>query len=343
MRHTPPRREQAGFTLIELLVAIGIILFLAALAVRFLPTAYNEGREANAAASVQGWFDLAKQKALRDQAPRGIRLWIDPTTTLQVTEAEFIEQPDPYTGDAIYSDPNDLRHVYFDPQGKAPVPDVCNGQLAPNPVTQTYDKWYIQPGDILQLFGGQSYLVRDYQNMAPWPNHVPLGFKLNPEVWPWPLVGVVQRVQAELNTPLAMPIPSPGNTNYRILRQPRPIGDEKLQLPEGIVIDLAANALGSPFTNPATLYPWNQLPIAAGQTPPYLDIMFAPSGQVVLPQISNESINLWVRGPDPLNPGDYFAGNPTIIAIFVRTGFVAAFAPDSRWAASNNNPYTDVK
>jgi prepilin-type N-terminal cleavage/methylation domain-containing protein len=74
-----------GFTLVELLVVIALIAILASLTVAFLPNAVNSERESRAATLLQGWLNVAKQRAVRDQAPRGLRLWIGPATVAGIT------------------------------------------------------------------------------------------------------------------------------------------------------------------------------------------------------------------------------------------------------------------
>ena len=64
--HTQPRN---GYTLIELLVVMALMALLAALLVAFFPNAANSQIEARAAMQLQGWLNIAKQRAMRDQAP----------------------------------------------------------------------------------------------------------------------------------------------------------------------------------------------------------------------------------------------------------------------------------
>src|SRR5262245_4676704 len=71
--HQPVRN---AFTLVELLVAMTIIAILATIAIAFFPNAASAARESRAAQITQSTLLIAKQRALRDQAPRGVRLWI---------------------------------------------------------------------------------------------------------------------------------------------------------------------------------------------------------------------------------------------------------------------------
>src|SRR5436309_2213860 len=103
-RATPasvPSRPRAGFTLVELLVAIGLLLILMTLAVLIIPSINNAQQSTQAGTQLQQWLEIAKQSAMRDRAPRGIRLLrgqggLNPQ---QVTDLEFLEQPpDLYLG-----------------------------------------------------------------------------------------------------------------------------------------------------------------------------------------------------------------------------------------------------
>jgi prepilin-type N-terminal cleavage/methylation domain-containing protein len=135
------KQDRGGFTLIELLVVIFLIAVLAALTMAFLPNAASSAREARAAVQLQGWLNVAKLRALRDQAPRGLRLWIradDPPN--QVVECQYLEQPDDFSGGTVMSATNTL--MIF-----AGV-DLLNGDT-------TGDKkfWSVQPGDYLEVMG----------------------------------------------------------------------------------------------------------------------------------------------------------------------------------------------
>ncbi|MBM3997247.1 MAG: prepilin-type N-terminal cleavage/methylation domain-containing protein, partial [Planctomycetes bacterium] len=62
------QRKRPGYTLIELLVVISLIAVLAALTMAFFPSAAASARESRAGMNLQGWLNVAKQRALRDQA-----------------------------------------------------------------------------------------------------------------------------------------------------------------------------------------------------------------------------------------------------------------------------------
>src|SRR5262245_51990991 len=102
------RKEQTarrtGFTLIELLVVIGIIVIIAGIVVMLAPAIMKGDRAARGASQLQGTLFIAKQQALRDRIPYGVRLFrADPNPLLgngnpnpdffKVRSYQYIQQP----------------------------------------------------------------------------------------------------------------------------------------------------------------------------------------------------------------------------------------------------------
>ncbi len=142
-KNHPARTERRGFTLIELLVVMGILVALLALGVMIVPAFKSSSAELGAT-QLQGWLHIAKQRALRDQAPRGLRLFIEPTNGsnnhLVVRRAQYIEVPPDYR------------------KGRATIPagsEVCvfsqdiSGGLGGNK-----NVWPVQAGDYIQVANG---------------------------------------------------------------------------------------------------------------------------------------------------------------------------------------------
>ena len=66
--------RRAVFTLVELLVVIALIIVLAALTAAVVQTGMLTSQKVVSAADrASGWLLIAKQRALRDGAPRGVR------------------------------------------------------------------------------------------------------------------------------------------------------------------------------------------------------------------------------------------------------------------------------
>src|SRR5574340_1255625 len=73
--------KRTGFTMVEMLVVLGIILMLSVLTVLFMPRISERQRVAQGADLLQGWLLMAKQRALRDRVPTGIRLQLNKLPT----------------------------------------------------------------------------------------------------------------------------------------------------------------------------------------------------------------------------------------------------------------------
>jgi len=324
------KKSRIAFTLVELLVVMSIIAILATLMIGFFPSAVSSAREARAGQEVQGWLNIAKQRAVRDQAPRGLRLWLGSATfggtTLAnvVTECQYLEQPDDFTGGFIQNGvpPGTLPAGYTNLNciALAPPVDLTNGYMnaappntvmIPNGSDANLKYWSVQPGDFIEINGNG--LMRLITQVG-----VPTTLA--------PTFGLMQYVV--ISPPLQHPIAP--TANYRIVRAPRPVGDETLKLPASTIIDLNVNGAVNPL--PVVTDPSSGAPIA-------VDIMFGPSGAVISRNVATSNIHLFVRAPDDTQTANIFRGAPTIVSVFVRTGFVGAYDADPNGAT----PYTYVK
>ena len=131
-------QSRPAFTLIELLVVMALMAVMAGFAILFFPNAASSAREARAATNLQGWLNIAKQRAMRDQAPRGLRLWVTSTTVNGVTipnvvtDCQYIEQPDDFSGGRIFTPlPANLSQLQID--FGTTGSDLTNGYKDPPP------------------------------------------------------------------------------------------------------------------------------------------------------------------------------------------------------------------
>ncbi len=261
----PPRNSRiprqpcrGGFTLVELLVVIAIIVALSAIMLAVLPKTESK-LAADGAAQLQAWLGNARSRAVRDQAPTGLRLL--PATgpgapAGSFGSAQLIQTPEPFTWPTQQitvqppSSPRTQR-AYFSPPA-AGFPNLTTG------TTNT-----IQPGDYLEISSGVGSIHQI--------THVP----------------VTDSVLNRQYVPLASQPPTAAitaltTTNWRIIRQPQPLmGEPALEFPNTVVVygnSSAGAAPGSQNVPSTTTGNW--------------DIIFAPSGQVI--NATSGRIVLWV-------------------------------------------------
>jgi prepilin-type N-terminal cleavage/methylation domain-containing protein len=134
MNTTKAPKARGAVTLVELLVVIALIGLLLSLGVYFLPALNSQTRGAQGAALVQGWFNTARIMAARDQRPRGVRLYADPSRT--VSKAQFLQAPDDFAVGQFYTTDGTTIQFSFPPS---------SGVVLSNEV---------QVGDHFEAFGG---------------------------------------------------------------------------------------------------------------------------------------------------------------------------------------------
>ncbi len=283
-------RRRAGFTLIEMLVVVALMLMLLGLAAAVVPGILDADRTNEGSARLMGWLQIARQRAIRDQAPRGLRLLVDPTTTNQVREVQYVEVP-----------PMDLPNPDQLPAGAYLQVEV---NLSPMPAA-TYGQPTLKVSNLpSNLQGGESVYVPELGLTFPLSN-------ANPPYNPMPS-GMPPLYTLTLLNPNAsatkFPLGAAGRyktVRFGYVRQPQPLlGEPTLQLPTNIVVQTDASQ-GLPAIN---------------ATANAYDVLFDPSGKVM--NSSQGLLMLWVRdatkgsgATDVQN-----AGNQQIVALRTRTG-----------------------
>ncbi len=285
-----PRRR--GFTLIELLVVIGIIVTVAALTVLLGPALLKQDRAAQGASRLQGTLFIAKQQALRDRNPYGIRLIFDSNASGVVRSFQYIRQPDSFTGGTVQVATANSNQVSY-------------SNVSPTGGMAAQADWLVQKGDFIQIGGPGAELKK----LAD-PPLVPTGSPLTSTS------GTFQTVNNYSSTI------TPTST-YRIYRSARPVpGEEVITLPDDVIIDFQAptnwTSRSTMTANPDTGFydilfsPSGAVLGAAGR-----------SGQIAL-WVRDTS-----EDPVPAQASFYPAdANQTLIVIFPRTGLIGAYPID---------------
>ena len=289
MRDNVIRQPRRGFTLIEMMVVLIIMLLLLAIAASLSPKMQDRKKMTQATDLVQGALMNAKQRAKRDRVPTGVRLIQSSAVTLPtggpfVQQLLLIQQPDDFTGTS-----NGATLTVTGAGGANPsilsqtVKFSFTGGGSFTGGFKTQTQYLVQAGDFLEVNGG---------------GHVHL-------------IQTVSKSSLTLATaPDATCYVNESTTNFRIIRRPRVlIGEQPVNINQDIAIDMS--------TTPT--------PLSANVTPDpatgNLDIVFAPGGGVLNQGSGSSSIYLYVR--DITYGSNYLQGEPAIVSIHSRTGFIS--------------------
>lgn len=351
MLRTQLRRR--AFTLVELLVAIAVIIVLSALALLVVPGIMEQDRTTDGASLTRQYLMLAKARAARDQAPRGVRFIVDTNKPLGqqmfATEIQYTEAPlvIPNRNGGWYngspdSHPNVLVEYILapnNPPGWPPLPPATPpGTVVARRITVTNLGSYeadVGPNAYMALLDWNIWikLPQNFSAALGEDGHlngngtVAFYVQCNAQNPPGQYdVNTYGQVVAALD-------PIMGGSNQArtylgggsVYASPRPLVGEKTQpLPKGICVDLISS-------RPQGL---------AGQD---YDIVFAPNGQVLFR--GDVQINLWVRdltknGGDTNPPpagvnGVYATGGEQQVVALKKSGalgvFPIAFVPGAEF------------
>ncbi|VTR98768.1 prepilin-type N-terminal cleavage/methylation domain-containing protein [Tuwongella immobilis] len=209
-------RIRPGFTLVELIVVISIIGTIAGAVLLMVPSLDRQGRAARGADQLQGWLLIAKQQALRDQRPRGLRMITDPSNPGRITQLEYIEEPEPYVPpkEAILS-------LFFQGgqyRGTLSNPTTPGISMAPEVVSA------LQPGDWLEIqLSGTMYRITAVDAASGL-----ISFESNSKLDEIPTNGKAMVL----------------SNGFQFIRALRPmVGEDPLTLPKGVFINMATSQM----------------------------------------------------------------------------------------------------
>jgi prepilin-type N-terminal cleavage/methylation domain-containing protein len=251
-RSPPPR---GGFTLVEMLVVITIFAVLAGLAVLIFPRLQDSTRVARGADSVQGALFMAKQWALRDHLPRGVRLVYGSDGLIH--SLQYIEQPLPYNTGT-------LLNVQTQP-GLANTSLWSGGtyfRATFDPSTVDFSTGAVLAGDYLDLTtDSDAYPAMHYIGLVGPTAASNYGLGNNELIL--------------LSQPQGMLFP--GTFPYNIVRGPRPmVSEQMVNLPNGVIVNTGGSILQSDSQT--------------GQ----MDILFSSTGKVMRTAGQQGKVVLWI-------------------------------------------------
>ncbi len=277
-------RSRLALTLIELIVVIAVMAILLGLTLVLFPRLQDSQRVAKGADVLQGQLFLAKQMALRDQMPYGVRLIPDPADGL-IHQLQLIEQPLPFTSGVVTSVSSTATPT---------TPPSYQVTLSAAFATGT-----IQTGDFLDLTPNDCYTE---------PNSTHALHYIVSAHPPNTLLVLTQPI-------LPSPVPAELALPYRVIRSPRPaLGINSVSLPDDVVIDCPLSA-SHPAAPPGWAWPVGSLglPPAGPQ-----DILFAPSGKALGTRGGHGKVILWLYDPTNGTP------EQALVAVHELTGCITA-------------------
>jgi prepilin-type N-terminal cleavage/methylation domain-containing protein len=353
------RAHRPAFTLIELLVVVGMILVLTTIVLAINIGTSDQRRVQRGAEQLQGWLLIAKQRAIRDRAPRGLRLNVSGSN--QVTELVYIERPEPWTSAILgrlsvpewdVNVPNLTPPTLFDPNGK----DYPNGTDVPlrsgtdpqfalfnSPAWFNWRKFvflefngqFVQPGDVLEIIEPPSVHVVSnvYLPMAS----PPLPYKQMPSatgLFSWFLPPTMPRPGvpgAPYSFMLELPTPVPGTTST-----PRSVFDPTLSRNVAVPYTtekFRITRLPQPLVGESTLQMPKDVAVLTGPLPSNpatypttsilptgLDILFGPDGRLIG---ATNNVILWLDDTTGSGKAD-----AQLIVIYARTGLIGTHPVD---------------
>jgi len=348
--------ERFGLTLVELLVVIAIIGLLGGIIGLIAPRFAERSRVAQGSSQLRSWLLIAKQRALRDQAPRGVRFVAATTQNVAgslpsalYSKFAYVEQPEdisampfeiaPATSDTQLQTLRRTFQQEVTNQLQIGANDAFNYSPAQRAKFLTH-KTLIDPN--VNSKGWKRLLWLKDKDLSA--GHVIndndivefAGARYSVIYKPIRIPGqtgsvlVLHRERDETRTALAQVNTLP-LTACRITRLPRPIaGEPELTLPKNVAVDILYTNRYSP---PSSSYPAStstrSLPAPDVQDPPSslaYDIMFTASGEITGQLVNRGRVVLWLRDTTltDFGPGTIPEGENRLLVIHGRTGQVTS-------------------
>lgn len=357
------QRRRRGFTLVELLIVITIMLLLMSITVYSVRSARDTDRVTSGASRVQSFLNGARDRAIFERRPIGVRLFTD-------------TEDDPAT--ASLRRRSVASMVYIDPvqvwsQGTVELqrPDLDDNNAADadtvNILEGTGSAWWelkrrglLVDGLTVEIGEFRSPIDTSLIDVGVAKTDVPERLILQ---IPYLAKGTTSRNSVTAFT-------DGGPSTYRLFLPPRILPVEPALLPDSVVIDLDGSRLPPAWTAASNTEGFSQ----------FMDVVFSPRGTLIGSAASQGVIHLYVcdkaeavslkeqwidqfgfgftdnvrfvpaddinpSNPnstwvgdlaDPANP--YTPGDRRLVSIFAQTGAVSVTEVDSTDFVNNANP-----
>jgi prepilin-type N-terminal cleavage/methylation domain-containing protein len=374
------RSTRKGFTLVEMLVVLSIVVVVSVIIIPFIARSNDKDIVPRGARFLQGALMQARSRAQLERTPNGVRLL--PTTVVTVgaplyetlawsEQFEYIHDPGDFI-DGFAQGPLDdtvvLLPMYHLTVVAGPSPMAAN--FFNNNQATPWTGEPVRPGDYIEFLGnGQLFQIMGFPGGVTYPPYTQPPYNL-PATLP-AINGYQYGATMLLSRPLTPTLSQPlSQTNYRIIRKPRPVpGERPMEMPRGVVVDLTGrfNDSNPPGTGMGQLslgdrdlgnVLWMRGISSRFNLANTVDIMFGPSGQVVGDAAANDIIYLWLHpSAEPnnwmlQNPGAALgdAANQSLVVVYSRNGTTASFPVDQRLPQQpftpsdpNPDPYSYAK
>ncbi len=284
---TDGKRVDRGVTLLELLIVMTIMLMVTAAAIPMMRPALQNRQLREASRLVGTYIQGARARAIELGRPVGIALERD-SGKPYCTTLSYVEVPPPYAGDTVNS-----RALVSGGTG-GPWTITQLGQNVGQPSYAPDVTWFnvVRWGDQIRFdYKGPLFTLAS-QSSLPDPN---VGRAIPPVA-----VSAANPWYAYSASGALLTLPNVTNgpgVGYQILRQPTArTSAESLQLPEGIVVDLAASGMG------LSLLPFNTGTVNAPNVLVSPIFTFAPNGAMdYVLGLNSNNVYQFIRPIGPLN------------------------------------------
>lgn len=258
-----PSRSRQAFTLIELLIVITILTIILSMTIATVNFATESQRISGGASQVQSFLAGARDRAIYEKEPRGVRFFVDPFNTRAVTAMAYIQPGQKWSVGNV-----DLRRFDLDNDGEADSPQiriVAGDNLG---WWQLKRRGLITNGSLIEIprDSGRFYeidtsliditAIPGYANTPPTPEFLILRI-------PYSEPGGTDKTALVAHQSLT----------YQIQLPSQLVPQEPSLLPEDVVIDLDGSRI--PIGWRPSLFD------SEGQFSPYMDIFFSPRGNVI--------------------------------------------------------------